>query len=231
MVNRIEDYCFENECSVIEALENIDDIEIKSIGKKRRAELNKFYEAMRQKEGDDEMDLHDLASRIFIDSGLVDYFTDLSEDSKKDASKGKSSALEIYDSFMTMLSEWAKKRDSSIEKFLEFINLQTSNDELDGSDSVKLMTMHTSKGLEFPVVFIVGVEEGSIPHKFSLETNQLEDVEEERRLFYVGMTRAQELLNITTCRKRVLWGNVNIMEPSRFLHEMKSSGAVMTLRV
>jgi DNA helicase-2/ATP-dependent DNA helicase PcrA len=227
MVNRIEDYCFENECSVIEALENIDEIDIKSFGKKRKHEIHKFYEALRQREDDEDLPISQLAERIYTESGLYDYFEDMAKDGSK---QGRSSSLEIYDSFMTMLREWDKKKNPSIEKFLEFINLQTTNDEVDSSESVKMMTMHTSKGLEYPVVFVVGVEEDNIPHKFSLETNQLEDLEEERRLFYVGMTRAQDLLYITNARKRMRWGSTILCNPSRFIQEMKTSGAVMTAR-
>jgi DNA helicase-2/ATP-dependent DNA helicase PcrA len=232
MVNRIEEYCFDNECCVITALEEIDEIKIKSFGKKRKHEIHKFYEALRPKSGDEDMPLRDLAERIYKDAGLLDYFNDLATKGKGEADRGKSSALDLYDSFMTMLSEWDKKDKGtrSLDKFLEFINLQTSNDDSDTGDSVKMMTMHTSKGLEFPVVFIVGVEEGTIPHKFSLQTNMKEDVEEERRLFYVGMTRAEEKLYVTNCSKRMLWGSLYEAKPSRFIDEMKSSGAVTTLR-
>jgi len=229
MVSKIEQYCFDNECSVIEALENIDEIELESFGKKRKLEIHNFYEALRQKQDDDDLPLADLAERIYEESGLVDYYTDM-EDAQV-AKSGKSSHLEVYDSFMTMLREWDKrKKNGTVNKFLEYVNLQTSNDEVDGSDSVKLMTMHTSKGLEFPVVFIVGVEEGSIPHKFSLSTNDVRDLEEERRLFYVGVTRAEDLLYITSCQKRMQWGSTVQMEPSRFIKEAKRGGSIMTLR-
>ena len=84
---------------------------------------------------------------------------------------------------------------------------------------VNLMTIHASKGLEFPVVFIPGAEEGIIPHARSLEEGE-ENVEEERRLFYVAITRARNKLFISSCRQRKRMQAVCECEPSRFLDEI-----------
>jgi DNA helicase-2/ATP-dependent DNA helicase PcrA len=82
------------------------------------------------------------------------------------------------------------------------------------------MTLHTAKGLEFPVVFIIGLEEGLFPHSRSI--SEAPQLEEERRLFYVGMTRAEQKLYLTSCRYRRYFGNMDqqISEPSRFLNEV-----------
>ena len=226
MVNKIEKFCFENKCNVVFALENIDRLEITSIGKKRREELLKFYSVVKRKEEDGDS-LLAIGNRIFNDSGLVDYFKEIDAKGKDDAKNGRSSSIEIYDSFMTMLKEWDETNGGELEKFLEYINLQTSNDLVDNSNSVKLMTMHTSKGLEFPVVFIISVEEGCVPHQYSLETHNPEDLEEERRLFYVGMTRAKKRLYVTHTTKRVRYGSVETRFPSRFINEIKKSGSVL----
>ncbi len=85
---------------------------------------------------------------------------------------------------------------------------------------VALMTLHTSKGLEYPVVFIAGMEEGLFPHQRSNENNG-ENIEEERRLCYVGMTRARQLLYLTNTLSRELYGQRNEPRPSRFLAEIK----------
>ena len=84
---------------------------------------------------------------------------------------------------------------------------------------VNLMTIHASKGLEFPVVFIAGAEDGIIPHARSIEESE-ENIEEERRLFYVAITRAQHKLYISACRRRKKMQSVVEAEPSRFLDEI-----------
>jgi len=83
---------------------------------------------------------------------------------------------------------------------------------------VTMMTLHSAKGLEYPVVFLVGMEEGVFPHNRAL-TDELQ-MEEERRLCYVGMTRAERRLYLTSAAARTLWGNVNYNLPSRFLQEI-----------
>ena len=86
-------------------------------------------------------------------------------------------------------------------------------------DAVKLSTLHAAKGLEFGHVFLVGVEEGILPHRESVDTDR---IEEERRLMYVGITRAQKSLNISWCKKRKRAGETEICEPSRFIEELPS---------
>jgi len=87
-------------------------------------------------------------------------------------------------------------------------------------DAVQLMTLHSAKGLEFPLVFIVGMEEGLFPHKMS--SDSLEGIEEERRLCYVGITRAREKLYLCHAESRRLHGEENYTRPSRFLREVPS---------
>ena len=81
-----------------------------------------------------------------------------------------------------------------------------------------LMTMHSAKGLEFPIVFIIGMEEGVFPHSRALNDN--DELEEERRLAYVGITRAEKQLFLTCARMRTLFGRTNANMPSRFLQEV-----------
>ena len=109
---------------------------------------------------------------------------------------------------------------AAIEAFLERAALATDLDETDRRQgSVSLMTLHNSKGLEFPVVHLVGMEEGVFPHARSLEEG---DLEEERRLCYVGMTRARERLVLSLARQRILYGIPQRNRPSRFLREIPS---------
>ena len=106
-----------------------------------------------------------------------------------------------------------------LEIFLESTALVADIDEWDeGAGAVTLMTLHTAKGLEFPVVFIVGMEDGVFPHMRSL--GDPEELEEERRLAYVGITRAQDLLYLTSAWQRMLFGGSSYNPPSRFLKEV-----------
>ncbi len=105
--------------------------------------------------------------------------------------------------------------------FLEEISLVSDVDELDeGLGAVTLMTLHTAKGLEFPVVFIVGMEDGILPHSRSIDSGDAEDMDEERRLCYVGITRAKRRLYLMHAFKRGLWGTSEVQKPSRFLDEI-----------
>ncbi len=107
---------------------------------------------------------------------------------------------------------------TAIEAFLERAALVTAMDENDdGQGAVSLMTLHNSKGLEFPLVFLVGMEEGVFPHVRSMDEGT---IEEERRLCYVGMTRAREALVLTRARHRILFGTSQNNPPSRFLREI-----------
>ena len=103
-------------------------------------------------------------------------------------------------------------------EFLEQVALVADTDELDADDKVVLMTLHSAKGLEFPIVFVIGMEDGVFPHTRAL--NEPTEMEEERRLAYVGITRAQELLHLSHAWSRQLFGTTNYNAPSRFLDEI-----------
>ena len=107
----------------------------------------------------------------------------------------------------------------TIDEFLEAVSLVSDSDELDEDESrLVLMTLHTAKGLEFPAVFVVGLEDGVFPHLRSL--GEPDELEEERRLCYVGITRARERLYLTHAWCRTLWGSTQYNPPSRFLKEI-----------
>jgi DNA helicase-2/ATP-dependent DNA helicase PcrA len=117
--------------------------------------------------------------------------------------------------------EQKAKKPFLLPLFIEASSLASDIDQLDGyAPSVKLMTLHSSKGLEFPVVFIVGMEEGLFPSTKSWKETDEEDIEEERRLCYVGMTRARERLYLMNVLIRRIWGDVAYQEPSRFFQEI-----------
>ena len=134
--------------------------------------------------------------------------------------------IENLDELLNAVLEWEEESGGSIEDFLDEAALMASlddravkavNDEVP-DEAVTLMTLHNAKGLEFPVVFLVGMEENLLPHRSS--TSSLQEIEEERRLLYVGITRAQEELFLVHCESRMSFGRTEIARPSRFLEDI-----------
>ena len=112
-----------------------------------------------------------------------------------------------------------ESEEPSLGGFLENVSLVADIDSLDTrANAITLMTLHSAKGLEFPVVFLVGLEENVFPHMRSMESDK--EIEEERRLCYVGITRAREALYLSYASRRTLFGNISYNPPSRFLREI-----------
>lgn len=128
--------------------------------------------------------------------------------------------LENLDEFLSVTSEFDENAEErGLRNFLENIALVTDLDQYEeNTDQVSLMTLHSAKGLEFPVVFLVGMEETIFPHSRSIMDPK--ELEEERRLCYVGVTRARERLFLTHCWERTLYGARRKNKPSRFLEEI-----------
>lgn len=113
----------------------------------------------------------------------------------------------------------AKNPEAGLVEFLTEVSLVAAADDLDdASGTVSLMTLHTAKGLEYPAVFITGVEEGLLPHQMSVD--EVGGISEERRLMYVGITRARQQLFITLASTRAQFGDISVAMPSRFLQEI-----------
>lgn len=128
--------------------------------------------------------------------------------------------------------EQERGEEATLTTFLEEMALVSDADDVEQSENyVTLMTLHISKGLEYPVVFIVGMEEGLFPSSRSTDANDPLAVEEERRLAYVGMTRAREQLFLTYARSRRVWGQEQQHPPSRFLKEIPEKYVVSNSRV
>lgn len=132
--------------------------------------------------------------------------------------------LENLKEFLSITTAFDNREDSdalSLSAFLAEVALFTDLDQMDATeDSVTIMTMHGAKGLEFPVVFITGMEEGVFPHNRAIHSLELDEMEEERRLCYVAITRAKEQIYLTRARERMLYGRANYNAPSRFLREI-----------
>lgn len=135
------------------------------------------------------------------------------------------SRLENIQELFTVAQEFAEQNPdrASLAAFLENVSLVSDLDQWNQqANAVTLMTLHSAKGLEFPVVFMVGLEEGLLPHQRSLD--EAGEMEEERRLCYVGMTRAQEQLFLTYAWRRTVYGRTDIHKRSRFLEELPATG-------
>ncbi|MHB1418521.1 MAG: DNA helicase PcrA, partial [Bacillota bacterium] len=160
----------------------------------------------------DKLTVTGLVERVLRDTG---YWMALQSEKTVEATDRQENLQE----FQALTGEYDLNSNGSLEGFLEQVALVADIDTYHaGGDAVVMMTLHTAKGLEFPVVFLVGMEEKVFPHSRSLEDP--EELEEERRLCYVGVTRARERLYLTHARARRLYDGVQYNLPSRFLKEI-----------
>jgi DNA helicase-2/ATP-dependent DNA helicase PcrA len=156
--------------------------------------------------------LADLLERIMDDTGYV-------AELKAENSVQAQGRLDNLRELLTVARDFAKEEDASLDTFLQHIALVSDVDEAKSNeDAVTLMTLHSAKGLEYPVVFMPGLEEGIFPHERSLRNENA--IEEERRLCYVGITRARRLLFVSGTDSRSIYGRTVSYQPSRFLLEI-----------
>ncbi|MFM7686682.1 MAG: UvrD-helicase domain-containing protein [Actinomycetota bacterium] len=148
----------------------------------------------------------DLLRRVLDDSG---YMAELEAEESVEAAGRIENLGELVGS---------AREFTRLDEFLEQVALVADTDDIDDDDRVVLMTLHSAKGLEYPAVFVLGMEEGVFPHSRAL--SEPTEMEEERRLAYVGITRAQQWLHLTHAWSRQLFGNTNYNPPSRFLDEI-----------
>ncbi len=143
-----------------------------------------------------------------------------SEDLKSQGTDEADNRLANLNELINAMSQFEQDdEDSSLEGFLSNASLASDLDNLEeDNQAVSLMTLHSAKGLEFPIVFLVGFEQGLLPHNRSLQDAM--ELEEERRLCYVGITRAKEQLFISHAKERYSWGNVDYASPSQFIQEL-----------
>lgn len=161
----------------------------------------------------DKIPLTDLVQTLLSETG---YLSELEQEKTTEAQ----TRIENLHEFLSVTAEFDRHaEEKTLEAFLAQVALVSDVDSYaENEEAVVLMTLHTAKGLEFPVVFLPGFEEGIFPHSRTLLDEA--EVEEERRLCYVGMTRARELLYITRAWQRTLYGNTLYNPPSRFLDEI-----------
>lgn len=158
--------------------------------------------------------LEDLLDLLLEKTGYLAYMKSLGDEGAM--------RLENINELKSTMVEYSKQAEEpSLSGFLEEIALFTDIDNLDeNSDYVAMMTMHAAKGLEFPHVFVVGLEENIFPGARSITSMNEDEIEEERRLAYVAITRAKKELFLSHCVERMLFGNINRNRPSRFLKEL-----------
>lgn len=201
--------------SIFRVLEFVDDLGF--AGRTRNA-LVEFYDMISA--------LHQMVEYLSV-TELTEKILEMSQyrvDLQRENTLESRSRLENIDEFLSVTMEFEKNNeDKSLVAFLTDLaliaDIDSMNDsEEDRSDAVVLMTMHSAKGLEFPVVFIIGMEEGVFPHSRAFQDN--EELEEERRLAYVGITRAEQQLFLSCAQMRTLFGRTTANPPSRFLDEI-----------
>jgi DNA helicase-2/ATP-dependent DNA helicase PcrA len=197
-----------------DVLQNVD--EITSLQVRTRRRLAEFVSLIASFRADrDKLGVTDLAERVLERSG---YKEELEQERTIEAE----TRLENIGELLSKTKQYEKETESpNLTGFLENVSLVADIDSLDASaDAVTLMTLHSAKGLEFPVVFLAGMEEGLFPHSRALNDDTKRELEEERRLCYVGITRAETELCITYARKRTVFGRVMYSKPSRFITEL-----------
>ncbi|MFC3773193.1 DNA helicase PcrA [Paenibacillus sp. GCM10012303] len=202
--------------SIFAALEQADSLELSA---RFRAILAEFYGLIRNLNA-----MLDYLSVTELTEKMLE-LTGYREELLRENTIESKSRLENIDEFLSVTLDFEKRsEEKSLVSFLTDLaliaDIDTMDKEDDGSDkdAIILMTMHSAKGLEFPVVFIIGMEEGVFPHSRAFLDN--EELEEERRLAYVGITRAEEKLYLTCARMRTLFGKTAANAPSRFFKEI-----------
>lgn len=160
-----------------------------------------------------EAPVEDLIDRVLHDTGYL-------EELENERTPQAQSRIDNLHELISVAQEFAaSEEENNLENFLAHVALVSDIDDTElGEDAITLMTLHSSKGLEFPVVFLVGMEEGLFPHARTLMDET--EIEEERRLCYVGITRAKEKLFLSSTKMRTIYGNTVTYPPSRFLQEI-----------
>ncbi len=181
--------------------------------------LNLIQNLRQQEEG--KASLFELTQFLFQQVDFKSYYEAKEKNKEKSDSRlaNLNEFLNAVQNFMD--DEDQDKSQGELNAFLAYAALYASEHQNAKEDAVQMMSVHLSKGLEFPYVFVVGVEEGILPHTRALFSKNKTELYEERRLFYVAMTRAEKKLYLTYVKKRPLFGNDNLPPPSSFLKDLR----------
>lgn len=214
-ISRIVDYSLENDISFYTAISHAKSIPGLSRSVDKLEHFVALIDVFRSKSSSKEYSIEDLVNELLDVTG---YTAELAAEKTIEAN----TRLEYIDEFINKIISYEEENpESDLEEFLEEVSLVADIDGYDESDElVVLMTMHGSKGLEFPYVFLAGMEDGLFPSYRSINSDDPQEVDEERRLCYVGITRAREELTLTASKLRMINGESMYSKPSRFIYEI-----------
>lgn len=211
-VKNLQDYADKLDISLFDAAQRID--ENNEIPPRTRAKLKDFAELiLKFKDAQKSHSLQEFVTLVIEKTG---YLAELQAQNTPESEAD----IENLQELVNVAGEYEPEdMDNILGEFLQQVALVSDTDNLDNiANNVTLMTLHAAKGLEFPVVFLAGCDEGIFPHQRTL--NVPSEMEEERRLMYVGVTRAEEKLYLTSAKRRQMWGEYKYYNPSRFLEEI-----------
>lgn len=211
-IKNLQTFADSRDISLFEAAERIEEAE--EIPPRTRAKLKDFAELITKfKNAVTTYNLQEFVTLVIEKTG---YLAELQLQNTPESEAD----IENLQEFVNVAGEFEPEElDNALGEFLQQVALVSDIDEMDSiANNVTLMTLHAAKGLEFPVVFLAGCDEGVFPHQRTF--NSLTELEEERRLMYVGVTRAEEKLYLTSAKRRQMWGEYKYYNPSRFLEEI-----------
>ena len=211
-VKNLQDYADKFDISLFEAGERIDENE--EIPTRTRTKIKEFAELIKKfKEVQKDYTLQEFVTLVIEKTG---YLAELQSQNTPESEAD----IENLQELVNVAGEFVPEDSENIlGEFLQQVALVSDTDNLDNiSNNVTLMTLHSAKGLEFPIVFLAGCDEGVFPHQRTF--NIPSEMEEERRLMYVGVTRAEEKLYLTSAKRRQMWGEYKYYNPSRFIEEI-----------
>lgn len=211
-VKNLQEYADKFDISLFEAAQRID--ENNEIPPRTRSKIKDFAELiLKFKDAVKSYSLQEFVTLVIEKTG---YLAELQAQNTPESEAD----IENLQELVNVAGEYEPEdMDNILGEFLQQVALVSDTDNLDNiANNVTLMTLHAAKGLEFPVVFLAGCDEGIFPHQRTL--NVPSEMEEERRLMYVGVTRAEEKLYLTSAKRRQMWGEYKYYNPSRFLEEI-----------
>ncbi len=210
-VETLEQYANETELSVYDAVLDVDSLPLNAGSKQKVRAFGALLKELVIKGAT--MSADELIRDVINDSGILSMYADDSDESINKKAN--------IDEFVNSVDDFCKmNKDATLSDYLNEVTLSSDTDDMDATDYVTLATIHSVKGLEFKTVFVVGMEENIFPvSRAAYDDNELE---EERRLMYVAITRAEERLYFTRSRSRYLYGERSMTLPSRFMQELSS---------
>ena len=217
-VSRVKDYARINSLSMYDALKKAREIPGIGAAAKKIAGFVEVIEGFREKNEDPQISIRDLIESVKTDTG---YEEELRKDDEIEAQTRIENIEELINKAVSFEDD-SSNDDRSLSAFLEEVSLVADIDNTDfGDDRLTLMTLHSAKGLEFEKVYLVGMEEGLFPSASAINSDDPEgEIEEERRLCYVGITRAKRILKMSSARERMINGEMRYEKPSRFVAEL-----------